>query len=311
MLSHDEMIGLQAEKHDLIDADNFENENAFVLHLMHAFAYHKAADLVKGKKVLDLGCNTGYGSNILALTASRVAGVDVSENAIATAKAKYANHNTEYRLIDGKQLPFADKEFDIIIACQVIEHIVDYDIFIGEIKRVLTSHGIIIFTTPNALLRLDPGMKPWNPFHVTEFDQNTLTDMLGQHFKHVHTLGLFAEKELYLTEKSRVGRAKAAAKRNRSVIYRSYDRIRLAATRLVCQFARSLVEKNIQSSPASSSKHFADKYSLDDLFYSSRSLKDALDLMAICSNDAQSLNDARRQIESDGRQRQHHPADWL
>jgi 2-polyprenyl-3-methyl-5-hydroxy-6-metoxy-1,4-benzoquinol methylase len=311
MLSHDEMIGLQAEKHDLIDAENFKSENAFVLHLMHAFAYHKAANLVEGKKVLDLGCNTGYGSNILALTASRVAGADVSENAIATAKAKYANHNTEYRLIDGKQLPFTDKEFDTIITCQVIEHIVDYNIFIGEIKRVLTLSGIVIFTTPNALLRLDPGMKPWNPFHVTEFDQSTLAHMLSQHFKHVHILGLFAEKELYLTEKKRVGKAKAAAQRNRNVIYRNYNRIRLAAARLLRRFARSLAEKNIQSSPASSTKHFADKYRLDDLFYSSRSLKDALDLMAICSNDAQSLNDARRQIESDERQRQHHPADWL
>jgi 2-polyprenyl-3-methyl-5-hydroxy-6-metoxy-1,4-benzoquinol methylase len=304
MLTHDEMIGLQAEKHGLIDTENLRDENAFVLHLMHAFAYHKAADHVKDKKVLDLGCNTGYGSNILAHTASRVAGVDVSENAIATAKKKYTNHNTEFRLIDGKRLPFSDKEFDTIITCQVIEHVVDYDIFVNEIKRVLTPSGIVIFTTPNALLRLDPGMKPWNPFHVIEFDPSTLMNILSQHFKHVHTLGLFAEKDLYLTEKRRVDRARAAAKRERSIIYRN-------CARIVRLLAHSLTRKIIQSSPGLSSKHFADKYSLNDLFYSSRNLNGALDLMAICSNDAQSLNDARQKTEFDERQRQHQPADWL
>ena len=36
MLTHEEMIGLQAEKHDLIDPIDFESREKYVLHLIHS-----------------------------------------------------------------------------------------------------------------------------------------------------------------------------------------------------------------------------------------------------------------------------------
>ena len=120
MLTHEEMIGLQAEKHDLIDPIDFESREKYVLHLIHSFAYTQAAVLAQDKEVLDLGCNTGYGTEILSRSARKVVGVDVSDGAVAQAKSKYGNQGIEFHCIDGKSLPFEDGRFDLIVSCQVM-----------------------------------------------------------------------------------------------------------------------------------------------------------------------------------------------
>lgn len=163
MLTHEEMIGIQAETHDLITT-TFRSVEEYVLQLVQTYAYVTASRVVKNKKVLDLGCNTGYGTRILFDLAKQIVGVDVSENAISFAKNEYGHLGITFKQIDGKRLPFDDDTFDVIASFQVIEHIVDHSKYIGEIQRVLAPNGVVLFTTPNALLRLDPGMKPWNQF---------------------------------------------------------------------------------------------------------------------------------------------------
>ncbi len=88
MLTHEEMIGLQAEKHGLIGTDEFASKQEYVLHLIHTPAYVSASSLTENKKVLDLGCNTGYGTEILFKSSNNIIGVDVSERAILSAKNK-------------------------------------------------------------------------------------------------------------------------------------------------------------------------------------------------------------------------------
>ncbi|NIT54612.1 MAG: class I SAM-dependent methyltransferase, partial [candidate division Zixibacteria bacterium] len=136
------------------------------LHLIHKKAYEKASEFTKEKTVLDLGCNTGYGSHILKGACKEIIGVDVSEKAIKIANELYGNDGVEFSVIDGKRLPFKENRFDVVVSFQVIEHIVDQGEYLKEIKRVLVPGGKIIFTTPNRLIRLYPDMKPWNEFHV-------------------------------------------------------------------------------------------------------------------------------------------------
>ncbi len=109
MLTNEEMIGLQAEKGELIDAQNFDSNKSYVLHLIHKKAYEKASEFTKEKTVLDLGCNTGYGSHILKGACKEIIGVDVSEKAIKIANELYGNDGVEFSVIDGKRLPFEGK----------------------------------------------------------------------------------------------------------------------------------------------------------------------------------------------------------
>ena len=54
--------------------------------------------------------------------------------------------NKKFVKLDGKTLPFKDKEFDFVIASHVIEHVEDVTFFIKELERV-SSKGYIELPT--------------------------------------------------------------------------------------------------------------------------------------------------------------------
>jgi len=76
-------------------------------------------------KILDVGC--GFTANI---NASVVA--DIKDLSDYYKEKKFIK-------IDGKNLPFKDKEFDFVIASHVIEHIEDFEFFIKELERISTK----------------------------------------------------------------------------------------------------------------------------------------------------------------------------
>jgi ubiquinone/menaquinone biosynthesis C-methylase UbiE len=196
-------IDLHANQHPMEFFDKFETPEAYGLHLMHSAAYEEAARLAPTGRVLDLGCNNGYGSYKLSQHGHEVIGVDVSADALADAKRRFSAPNLEFRQVSGQELPFESGSFDLITSFQVIEHIVEMDPYLNEIRRVLKPGGIVAFTTPNANIRLDPGMKPWNRFHVQEFTARQLETLLRPVFAEVKVRGLFADDEIYQTEFNR------------------------------------------------------------------------------------------------------------
>jgi ubiquinone/menaquinone biosynthesis C-methylase UbiE len=145
---------------------------------MHVKAYEEAAALANNKTVLDLGCNNGYGTVLLGKGHSKVVGLDVSARAIEDAQQRFRNYGINFLLYDGQTIPFKANSFDLIVSFQVIEHIADSTRYLAEIVRVLRSSGMALFTTPNAAIRLDPGMKPWNQFHVREYRAAELSGLL-------------------------------------------------------------------------------------------------------------------------------------
>jgi methylase of polypeptide subunit release factors len=68
--------------------DPADIEAGGLLAASHVHRYEFAAQLVGGRRVLDLCCGSGYGSRILAATAGSVHGVDVAADAVATAVAQ-------------------------------------------------------------------------------------------------------------------------------------------------------------------------------------------------------------------------------
>ena len=73
-------------------------------------------------KVVDIGC--GYSAN---KNASIIADIQDLSNF-------YKSKN--FIKINGKKLPFKDKEFDFVIASHVIEHVEDFEFFIKELERI-------------------------------------------------------------------------------------------------------------------------------------------------------------------------------
>lgn len=286
MLTHEEMIGLQAEKHELTIESEFRTAEQYVLHLMHSAAYMHAARVVAGKSVLDLGCNTGYGTKILSGHAERAVGIDVSARAIQLAESEYGDSNIAFQLTDGVRIPFEDNSFNVVTCFQIIEHLVEYDSFMSEVKRVLTPDGIAIFTTPNALLRLDPGMKPWNPFHVREFSAEELQNTLQDHFEHVCVLALYACDPIHQIVVDRADRIRRAARARASggSIETRRQALRARAKALLpAGLVRRIADRKTPKDQIPSLQSVEDDHSPDDFYYQTGGLASSLEFMAICS----------------------------
>lgn len=71
------------------------------------------------------------------------------------------------------------RQFDIVIAGDVIEHVSNQGLFLDNIQRHLRDDGLLILTTPNAkwpTVFLRP-----HPDHVLWHDKSTLTGLLRRH----------------------------------------------------------------------------------------------------------------------------------
>ncbi len=294
--SEQDALSFQGQSHPLMYIDEFFSLEDYCLRLMHLKAYEEVAERACNKKVLEIGCNTGYGTKLVSNVCRRIVGVDLSLNALKVASARYAGENIDYLLIDGLKLPFADGEFDLIISFQVIEHISNYETYLSELKRVLSPNGMVIFTTPNARLRLDPGMRPWNEFHVREFIAEELGQLLRDWFCQVEIQGLSASEEVYNVEYGRVQRNLREARRKSKVLLPPYGEVRSriinggksilpdAAVEQIRKIVRSRRrDGGSQAAPKQLDSSILDRYSTKDFFYRTDNLDSALDLMAICS----------------------------
>jgi SAM-dependent methyltransferase len=253
-------------------------------------AYEYAAALATDKAVLEVGCNTGYGTAIVARSARAVVGVDVSPRCIERAGLSNAAPNIEYRTIDGSRLPFESGSFDLAISFQVIEHVFTMSPYLSEIARILKPGGSAIFTTPNACLRLDPGMTPWNPFHVREFTPPELESALAPWFPSVVLHGLFATDVLYDVEFRRLQRAREEARRRqereRRITWRLKRFAASAAKSILPVTTLSALRKRLHREPPPQTTldpSILATYSTRDFFYKEGDFENALDLMAICA----------------------------
>ena len=277
--THADMIRRQIEDHPLVRVGEFNSAEDQCLFLIHCKPYEEAREVAKGKAVLDVGCNVGYGTAILARDAASAVGVDVSERAIADARRRYPH--VRYEVVDGSTLPFEDDSFDLVTSVQVIEHVGDYDVYMSEIRRVLAPGGVVFFATPNARIRLDPGMPPWNTTHFREFAAEELRELLLGYFGQVEVLGMFGEEPLYSLEYNRAQRALHAA-RNADLPPEGESPPGLLR-RLVRAVVPAPLRHKIYAARQPKPEPFTPlDNTTADLFYRRQDLDRAIDLLAIC-----------------------------
>ncbi len=103
------------------------------------------------RKVLDVGCGGGLLAEEFARLSCCVTGIDPSEASLITARehAVQSGLSIDYISGVGENLPFADGTFDIVVCCDVLEHVNDVKVVIREIARVLRPGGIFFYDTIN------------------------------------------------------------------------------------------------------------------------------------------------------------------
>ncbi|MCE9551450.1 MAG: methyltransferase domain-containing protein [Betaproteobacteria bacterium] len=155
----------------------------------HWHRYALARQLSQHCTVLDVACGEGYGAAMVAETAFKVVGVDLSADVIQHAKNNYGHHaNLQFVTASCECLPFSDASFDLAISFETIEHIEQQKEFISELTRVLRPDGVLILSSPNKRLYSD-AHDYHNEFHVRELYRNELEELLHVTFPHKFWLG--------------------------------------------------------------------------------------------------------------------------
>lgn len=155
--------------------------------------YDWAAQHVRAKRVLELGCGSGDGARrLIEAGATSVLALDVSRQAIEMAKKRHQNAALRFDVVEAMPLPVVSGSFDLAIALEVLEHVDDDRGFVAEVARVLTPCGRFLCSTPNRRMT-NPGTcitdAPFNLHHVREYEAEELVRLLAAMFDEVELLG--------------------------------------------------------------------------------------------------------------------------
>lgn len=103
-----------------------------------------------GRRILDIGCGTGFYAIDLVEAGNEVCGVDISLGMIEQLKCKLHSLPGSLRkslwvlYADGEKLPVKDKNFDACIVIRTLSHIENFQMVFDELWRVLKSNGALV-----------------------------------------------------------------------------------------------------------------------------------------------------------------------
>lgn len=108
-------------------------------------------DASSTKKIMEIGCGTGYLSYYIAeKTGMQVLGTDLCIPFIEGAKGRYILPNLSYETLDFNEAAAIDNKFDYIIGNGILHHLYDnMDAVLKTFKNLLNPGGKIIFMEPN------------------------------------------------------------------------------------------------------------------------------------------------------------------
>jgi len=115
---------------------------------MHYARYLWALRFCTDLFVLDAGCGSGYGTELLARVASRIDGVDISPEAISEAhenrscNAYCAYHNEPIETFTNSY------GYDVIVAFEMLEHVVNMTTVLDVFSSLLNPGGRLLVSVP-------------------------------------------------------------------------------------------------------------------------------------------------------------------
>jgi SAM-dependent methyltransferase len=166
----------------------------------HLVVYEWIAARLGGKRVVDMACGEGYGSNVLAGTAASVVGVDANPEAHEHARLRYTAPNVRFAR---DLVETFDEAADAVVFLQTIEHVRNPGEVLERFKALVAGSPSprVIVSTPNVLtLAPDGAEKSGNPWHVKEYRPEEFRALCEAHFGDVELLGLYHARKLALHE---------------------------------------------------------------------------------------------------------------
>lgn len=147
----------------------------------------------QGKRVLDLGCRDGMLTSGFA-EGNRVIGADIDRAALELARKKLAIETVWLDL--NVEWPWEESSFDVIVGCEIAEHLFFLEPFLEKVAKTLKPGGLFIGSVPNAF-RMRNRLKflfgneyETDPTHVRQFSYAKLEKTLQKHFGEIEIIPL-------------------------------------------------------------------------------------------------------------------------
>ena len=172
--------------------DKYGSTNPVVKRLMANFEgqldelFHKADP----QSLLDVGCGEGVLTHrwALELADRRVVGLDLEDPAIQAEWEKRTAPNLEYRIQKAENMPFADDEFDVATAIEVLEHVPDPEHALAEMARCARGGHVLVSVPREPLWRaLNMARGAYvrdlgnTPGHVNHWSKRAFVALLSEH----------------------------------------------------------------------------------------------------------------------------------
>jgi 2-polyprenyl-3-methyl-5-hydroxy-6-metoxy-1,4-benzoquinol methylase len=171
--------------------DKYGSSNPLVRRLMSGFErdLDELLELASPGSLLDVGCGEGVLVHRWAarLGAARVVGIDLEEESIQAGWAERQAPNLEYRVMEAANLPFADGEFELASAIEVLEHLPDPEHTLSEMARC--ARGNLLVSVPREplwrMLNMARGAY-WpalgnTPGHLNHWSRRSFVELLSRH----------------------------------------------------------------------------------------------------------------------------------
>jgi 2-polyprenyl-3-methyl-5-hydroxy-6-metoxy-1,4-benzoquinol methylase len=127
--------------------DKYGSQNPVVRRLMSGF--QRTLDELWARaapaSVLDVGCGEGVLTADWAerLGDRRIVGIDLDDPKLRAEWQQRRRPNLEFRVEEATRLSFADDEFDLAAAIEVLEHVPEPEATLAEMARVARSHLLV------------------------------------------------------------------------------------------------------------------------------------------------------------------------
>jgi 2-polyprenyl-3-methyl-5-hydroxy-6-metoxy-1,4-benzoquinol methylase len=172
--------------------DKYGSSNPLVRRLMSGFerSLDELLDRAAPRSLLDVGCGEGVLVHRWAQRlggGGRLVGIDLEEDSIQAGWAQHQAPNLEYRVMQAENLPFADAEFDLASAIEVLEHLPDPEHTLDEMARCAGRH--LLVSVPREprwrMLNMARGAY-WSalgntPGHLNHWSRRSFVELLSRH----------------------------------------------------------------------------------------------------------------------------------